>query len=309
MTLVSIITPSFNQAPFLRRTMESVFAQDYEPMEYLVVDGGSADGSLDIIRDYASRLSWWVSEPDRGQADAINKGLARANGEIVAWLNSDDCYVPGAIRSAVRVFQEHPDAVLVYGNMQAMDESDRITNIMTYSQLTLEKLLCFQIIGQPAVFLRRSAVVAAGGLHTDYHLLLDHQLWIRLARLGPMVHVDQIWAAARYHAAAKNRARAGQFGGEALRILDWASREPDLGPVLQRVEKRARASAHRLNARYLLDAGRPQQALRAWSRAFAIHPLTALSRTNLLISALLEITGLHSVRQRILKNRQERLSR
>lgn len=309
MTVVSIITPSFNQAPFLRRTLESVLSQDYQPMEYLVVDGGSVDGSLDIIREYAARLTWWTSEPDAGQADAINKGLTRANGEIVAWLNSDDFYLPGAVRAAVRAFQEHPDAVLIYGNMQAVDESDRITNVMTYSQLTLEQLLCFHIIGQPAVFLRRSAVAAAGGLHIDYHLLLDHQLWIRLAQLGPVVHVDQTWAAARYHASAKNRARAEQFGAEALRILDWAARQPDLAPVLQRVGNRPRASAHRLNARYLLDAGRPQQALRAWSRAFEIHPVTALRRTNLLISALLELTGLHWVRQRILASRQERLSR
>jgi hypothetical protein len=173
----------------------------------------------------------------------------------------------------------------------------------------LEDLLCFQIIGQPAVFLRRSAVAAAGGLQADYHLLLDHQLWIKLARLGPMVHTDQTWAAARYHAGAKNRALAEHFGSEAYRILDWASREPDLAPVLKRVEARAHASAHRLNARYLVDAGQPQAALRAWVQALAIHPATALARTNLLISALLEIMGLRQVRKRILRSRQERLSR
>ena len=307
--LVSIITPSFNQAPYLRRTMESVFAQDHEDLEYLVVDGGSSDGSLEIIKEYTARLAWWVSEPDMGQADAINKGLAHSRGDIVAWLNSDDCYLPGTIASVVRTFQDHPDAVLIYGNMQAVDELDRITNIMTYPQLTLEDLLCFQIIGQPAVFLRRSAVEAVGGLHTDYHLLLDHQLWIKLARLGPIVHADETWAAARYHAGAKNRALAEHFGREAFRILDWASREPDLAPVLRRVEARARASAHRLNARYLVDAGQPQEALRAWVRALAIHPATALARTNLLVSALLELAGLRQVRKRILRSRQERLSR
>jgi hypothetical protein len=309
MMLVSIITPSFEQAPFIRRTLESVFAQDYGHLEYVVVDGGSSDGSLEIIKDNAARLSWWVSEPDKGQADAINKGLARSHGDIVAWLNSDDCYLPGAIASAVRTFQDHPDAVLVYGNMQAVDESDRITNIMTYPQLTLADLLCFQIIGQPAVFLRRTAVEDVGGLDTDYHLLLDHQLWIKLARLGPIVHADQTWAAARYHAGAKNRALAANFGQEAFMILDWASREPDLAPVLRRVEARARASAHRLNARYLVDAGRPQEALRAWAHALAIHPGTAFAKTNLLISALLELAGLRQVRKRILRSRQERLSR
>lgn len=309
MMLVSIITPSFNQAPFLRRTIQSVLAQDYEHQEYLVVDGGSSDGSIEIIQENATRLSWWVSEPDMGQADAINKGLAHSHGDIVGWLNSDDYYLPGTLASVVKTFQDHPDAVLIYGNMQAVDELDRITNIMTYPQLTLEDLLCFQIIGQPAVFLRRTAVAAVGGLDTDYHLLLDHQLWIKLARFGPIFHADQTWAAARYHAGAKNQALAEHFGGEAFRILDWASREPELAPVLGRVEARARASAHRLNARYLVDAGQPQEALRAWMQALAIHPATALARTNLLISALLELAGLRQVRQRILRSRQERLSR
>ena len=309
MMLVSIITPSLNQAPFIRRTMESVFLQDYEHLEYLVVDGGSSDGSLEIIKENAGRLSWWVSEPDAGQADAINKGLAHSRGDIVAWLNSDDCLLPGAIASVVRIFQDHPDAVLVYGNMQAVDESDRITNIMTYPQLTLEDLLCFQIIGQPAVFLQRRAVSEVGGLDTGYHLLLDHQLWIKLARVGPIVHADQTWAAARYHPGAKNRALAGHFGREAFRILDWASRDAGLAPILQRVEARARASAHRLNARYLLDAGRPQEALRAWRQALVTHPGTAFARTNLLVSALLELAGLGQIRKGILRRRQKRLSR
>lgn len=307
--LVSIITPSLNQAPFIRRTMESVFAQDYENLEYLVVDGGSSDGSLEIIKENADRLSWWVSEPDLGQADAINKGLTHSRGEIVAWLNSDDCYLPGAIASVVRIFQDHPEAVLVYGDMQAIDELDHITNIMTYRQLTLEDLLCFQIIGQPAVFLRRRAVSDVGGLDTGYHLLLDHQLWIRLARVGPIIHADRILAAARYHPGAKNRALAEHFGREAFRILDWASRQADLAPVLRRVESRARASAHRLNARYLLDAGRPQEALRAWRQALVMHPGTAFARTNLLVSALLELANLGQIRKRILRRRQERLSR
>lgn len=307
--LVSVITPSFNQAPFLRRTLESVLAQGHEPLECLVVDGGSSDGSLEIIKEYAARLSWWVSEHDMGQADAINKGLAHSRGDIVAWLNSDDCYLPGTIASVVNAFQHHPDAVLIYGNMQAVDELDRITNLMTYRQFTLEDLLCFQVIGQPAVFLRRNAVTAVGGLDPDYHLLLDHQLWIKLARSGPIVHADQTWAAARYHAGAKNRALAEHFGREAFRILDWAAREPDLAPVLRRVEARARASAHRLNARYLVDAGQPRAALRAWMRALAIHPATALARINLLVSGLLELVGLRQVRKRILQSRQERLCR
>lgn len=309
MTLVSIITPSFNQAAFLQQTLNSVLQQDHHDLEYLVVDGGSRDGSVDIIRQSASRLAWWVSEPDSGQADAINKALAHARGEVVAWLNSDDYYLPGTVRAAARVFQVHPDAVLVYGNMLAVDEANRITNKLVYQQVSLEDLMCFRIIGQPAAFIRRSALEAVGGLDTSLHMLLDHQLWIRLATVGRMIYVGETWAAARYHPRAKNRASARDFGREAFRILEWMSKEPSLAPVFPGLRRRARASAHRVDARYLVDGGLPLEALKAWLRALLLHPPTALTRVNLLGSALLQLAGLESIRQRVLRRRQDRLAR
>jgi glycosyltransferase involved in cell wall biosynthesis len=308
MTLVSIITPSFNQSAFLRQAMLSVLEQDYDDLEYLVVDGGSTDGSVEIIAEYADRLAWWVSEKDSGQAEAINKGLAHARGEIVAWLNSDDFYLPGAIAAAVRVLEAHPAAVLVYSNMQAVDDRGRMTNILTYHQRTLEDLLCFDIIGQPAVFMRCSALRAVGGVDASLHALLDHQLWIKLALHGEILHVDATWAAARYHPGAKNWARAPEFGREAFQLLEWESHYTGLGPAFQRVERRARASAHRLDARYLVDGRQPWPALKAWLRAFGIHPPTALARLNLLASALLGLLGLGGVRQFILRRREKRLS-
>lgn len=308
MTLVSIITPSFNQAPFLEQAICSVLQQDHQDLQYLVVDGGSSDGSVDIIKRYADRLTWWVSEPDRGQADAINKGLARAKGDIVAWLNSDDIYLPGAIGAAARAMENHPEAVLVYGDMQAVDEHSELINILKYPQLSLEQLLCFQIIGQPAVFMRRAALDKAGPLDTSLHCLLDHQLWIRLAAHGRILHVNETWAAARFHAGAKNRAHAAQFGPEAFRILDWATHDTLLASALAPVATRARASAHRVDARYLLDSGQPWPALKAWSQALFIHPPTALARWNLAVSALLEITGLGALRTAILRSRKERLA-
>jgi glycosyltransferase involved in cell wall biosynthesis len=294
---------------YLEQTLTSVLGQDYPRIEYLVVDGASNDGSVDIIRKYADRLSWWVSEKDSGQGEAINKGLARASGEIIAWLNSDDYYSPGAISSAVNVFKEIPDVVLVYGDMLAVDETGHTFNVLKYKQLSLEDLLCFQIIGQPAVFFRHEAYEITGGLDTTFHFLLDHHFWIRIAQQGKILHVPQTWAAARYHSQAKNRLKAAEFGREAFRILDWAKTQPDLKDASLGVERRARASAHRVDSRYLLDAGRASSALGAWFRALFIHPPTALARLNILISALLHIAGLSALRNLILRRRERGFSR
>ncbi|MBI5963190.1 MAG: glycosyltransferase [Chloroflexi bacterium] len=305
MTLVSIITPSFNQASYLEQTMLSVLNQDYPRIEYIVIDGASTDNSVEIIRKYADRLTYWVSEKDNGQADAINKGFAHATGDVIAWLNSDDYYLAGAVSSVVKIFEENPDVLLVYGDMLAVDEHGKTFNTLNYKQLTLEDLLCFQIIGQPAVFMRRSALVNLK-LDSTFHFLLDHFLWIQIARRGDIFHIPQTWASARYHAEAKNRAKAAEFGREAFRILENVKRDKNLAPILAHIDRRARASAHRVDARYLLDGGQPAASLSAWMRALIIHPPTALARTNLFISAILNLLGLGNLRKVILKRRGER---
>ena len=308
MTLVTIVTPSYNQADYLEQTIRSVLGQDYPRLEYIVIDGASTDNSVDIIKKHADRLAYWTSEKDSGQAEAINKGLARAKGEILAWLNSDDCYLPGTVSAVVRAFQENPDVVMVYGDMLAVDGNGQTINVLKYKQLSLADLLSFQIIGQPSVFFRRAALERAGWLDTSFHFMLDHHLWIRLAQQGRILHVPQVWSAARYHAGAKNRARAAEFGREAFRVLDWAKRQPGLAETLSGVRRRALASAHRYDARYLLDGGQPASALGAWFRALSLHPPTALRRLNLLVSALLDLTGLSRLRGAVLRRRQRRLS-
>ncbi len=305
MTLVSIITPSFNQASYLEQTIRSVLDQDYADIEYVVIDGGSTDGSVEIIKKYASRLAYWASGKDSGQAEAINKGMAHARGEIVAWINSDDYYLPGTISAAVKVFNENPDLVLIYADMLAVDEHSQIFNAFHYRQLALEDLLSFQIIGQPAVFMRRTAFENTGGLDTTYHYLLDHHLWIRIAAQGRILHVPKTWAAARYHVEAKNRAQAAAFGREAFRILDWAKTDAHLALILSPILRRATASAHRVNARYLLDGGRSAASLAAWTRALFIHPPTALARLNLPGSAFLNLMGLGKLREAVLEKRQK----
>jgi glycosyltransferase involved in cell wall biosynthesis len=196
---VTIITPSFNQAAFLEQTICSVLDQHYPNLEYFVVDGGSTDGIVEIIRKYSDQIAWWVSERDRGQAEAINKGFARATGEIIGWLNSDDIYLPGCIQAAVDVFQTDPGLVMVYGDMLSVDGSGETINLQKFGNWGLKGLMRFQIIGQPAVFMRRSALEKAGFLDINFHFMLDHHLWLRVAQQGSTRHTPQIWAAARYH--------------------------------------------------------------------------------------------------------------
>jgi hypothetical protein len=196
---------------------------------------------------------------------------------------------------------------MIYGDMLAVDEFDRSINILKYRQLSLVDLLCFQIIGQPAVFMRRSAFEKAGWLDTRLHYLLDHQLWIRLAEQGQIFHITETLAAARYHPGAKNLAQPAGFSEEAFRVLDWASKEPNLASALAQAGKRAPASAQRFNARYLLDGGQPGAALKAWFKALVLHPPTALARLNLAGSAILDLIGLRGVRTFILKRRRARL--
>ena len=317
MTLVSIITPSYNQAKYLEQTIRSVLEQDHPRIEYIVMDGASTDGSVEIIRKYAlesgsllpgRKINYWESVRDNGQADAINKGFARATGDIIAWLNSDDYYLPGAVSAAVKVFDENPDVVLVYGNMLAVDENGTTFNTLTYKQLTLEDLLCFQIIGQPAVFMRRSALQKTNGLDPTFHFLLDHLLWIRIAKQGRILHVDQTWSAARYHAEAKNVAKAADFGREAFRILESIAQNKDLAATLLKIDRRAHASAYRVDARYLLDGGLPGKALRAWFRALFIYPPVALKRMNIFVSAVLNLAGLGKLRDLVLQRRKKNLS-
>jgi hypothetical protein len=152
--------------------------------------------------------------------------------------------------------------------------------------------------------MRRSALQKTNGLDPSFHFMLDHDLWIQLAQHGPILHVDQTWAAARYHPEAKNRAKAADFGREAFRILDKVAQDARLAPVLARVRRQAHASAHRVDARYLLDGGRPAAALSAWMQALSTHPPTALARVNLFVSSLLNLLGLGKIREAILQSRE-----
>lgn len=217
--LVSIVTPSFNQAGFLEATIESVLSQDYPHLEYIVVDGGSTDGSREIIKKHESRLSWWTSEKDRGQTDAINKGMAHAKGSILGWLNSDDTYLPGAIASAVQCFRADPGAGVIYGDANYIDEAGRVIGRFPSAQTDLRRLRQGYVhIPQQAAFFRGDLWASLGPLDTSYYFAMDYDLWVRIAGRAPLKHVKQTWANFRLHEAGKTLASDDRCWPEMLRV-------------------------------------------------------------------------------------------
>ena len=309
MTLVSIVTPSFNQAQYLEQTLRSVLEQDHPSIEYIVIDGGSTDGSVDVIKKYEDKLMYWVSEKDSGQAEAINKGLARATGDIVAWVNSDDFYFPGAIASAVKAFETYPEASMVYGDTVAVDENGEAIYFPKYTQWDLQDLLTFNIIGQPAVFMRRDVLLKAGFLDPSFHFLLDHQLWLRMASHAPMVYIPERWAAGRFHESAKNVAQAEKFGQEAFRILDWAETNLLVSPALDGIRNKSRAAALRINGRYLLDAGKAWDAFKSYLKSLSAHPPTALVEWKRIIFAFMSLFGFGFLQKRYNARRKSQAQR
>ena len=254
--LVTVVTPSFNQGEFIAATVESVLAQDYPALEYFVMDAGSTDGTLDILRSYGERIRW-VSAPDNGQADAINQGWRRGAGAIVAWLNADDLYQPGAVRAAIEQLRAHPHASGVYGDCAYIDERGEPIGAHPSAPFDYLRLVRTGMtpIAQPATFLRRAAVEQAGGVDERLHMVLDLDLWLRLGRLGPLVYVPETWAAFREHAGSKTIARQARAAPEVLATFERFFADPTLPPEIRALQAEALSSAQVFAGNALMMGG------------------------------------------------------
>jgi glycosyltransferase involved in cell wall biosynthesis len=207
--LVTVVTPSLNQAAFIEDTIRSVLDQSYPALDYVIVDGGSTDGTLDILRRYEGRLRW-VSEKDRGQTDAVNKGFRMARGQVLGWLNADDLYCPGAIREAARHFIEDSDVMMVYGAADDIDDQGRVLEQYPTEPFDFERLAYRCIICQPAVFMRKALVEYVGYLDAGLQCSMDLDLWIRCGlaqKENPrwkFVYDPRQWAHNRFHLQSKS---------------------------------------------------------------------------------------------------------
>jgi glycosyltransferase involved in cell wall biosynthesis len=216
--VVSVITPSLNAAQFLETTIRSILAQDYPHIEYLVMDGGSTDGTLDILRSYADRLTYFSAKDD-GAADAINKGFAKSRGEILAWLGADDTYLPDAVSKAVKAFDAHPDAAVVYGEgyWTGADEEvlGRYPTVPYDPQMfSRECSIC-----QPAAFIRRDTMEAVGMLNPALRASFDYDLWIRLAKRYRFAHIPDHLANSRMHPQNKTLGQRKTVFTESIALL------------------------------------------------------------------------------------------
>ncbi len=217
---ISIVTPSLNQGQFIEETIRSVLLQGYPDLEYIIIDGSSTDGSVDIIKKYEPWLTYWVSEPDKGQAHAINKGLKMATGEIVAWLNSDDYYEVSVMSKIAKKFTELASMDLIYGNKKRVDNKSAFINLYVPEEFNYSNLLFYNFIPQESCFWKRSLHAELGYLSEDYTYAMDYDLWLRWGVRKKFLHADEVYASQRVHYDSKTTMNIQAGISEFLEILE-----------------------------------------------------------------------------------------
>ena len=274
--LVSIVTASYNSAAYIEKAILSVAAQDYPCIEHFVMDGGSKDGTIEILEKYSERVTW-VSEPDRGQSDALNKGWSRARGEVLGWLDADNVYEPNAVSDAVKLLAEHGQAGMVYAGVRDVDEQDNVVREYMPPDFTLTGFLLFSefnFIPPSSVFMKREALERAGLLDLELHYTMDFDLWIRMGLVTTIVRAPRFWSRFLLRDSSKTGSEMSRFGWDILRVKEKFFRRNDLPREVQRAarEIRARMFEHAAD-RVILDdllEGR-----RLYLRALSAAPLSA----------------------------------
>ena len=272
--LVSIVTPSYNQGAFIEETIHSVLSQDYPRIEYIVVDGGSTDGTLDILRKYEDRLTWF-SEPDRGQSDAINKGFQRSHGEILAWLNSDDIYLPGVVRTAADYLAVHSYVAMVYGDCNMVDEQGQVVGRSIWIEdFDLRRVVeDLDYIYQPATFFRRQAFEGVGMLDIDLHYCMDYDLWIRIGKKYPVRRIPCVLANVRVYPHTKTASGGEDRWQEVFEI----SRRHGGGIFAPRYHHAERAYYYAQSGLRCLRKGKVKEAMNRFDKALESWPAINLS--------------------------------
>jgi glycosyltransferase involved in cell wall biosynthesis len=271
---ISIVTPSYNQAAYIEQTILSVLDQNYENLEYIIIDGGSADDSQSIIRRYEDRLSYWVSEPDRGQPHALNKGFSRATGDIVAYLNSDDLYLPGAFAAVVEYFDKHPESNWICGDTLMFGDPAKADEVIKANvpRSAAQALSWAYKAPQPGMFWRRDLL--AEGFQENWRYCFDHELYVRLLMKGFICeHLPVTLAAYRLHPTSKTVAEGDRFDREFDEIAEIY--EPQLRGSGRRW---CTATRHLRQSWQASESGRKVEAAKNLLRALIVHPESLAGR-------------------------------
>lgn len=263
--LVSVVTPTFNQAAFLRETIESVLSQDYPSIEYQVIDDGSTDDTAAILSEYADRVRTEQQE-NRGQTPTINKGWERSRGEILTWLNSDDTFLPGAVSTAVAYLKEHPEVGIVFGDTLFTDQDgnplERSSKLLDFDYVRFVQL-CHNPIVQPSAFIRRSVIEDIGMLDPFYYYFMDWDFWLRAGINHGISYVPELLSTYRLHAESKTVAQADKAAPELEYMYRKFFARPDLPERIRSIEKEAMVNMLFTSGGYYLKGGNRRAAARA----------------------------------------------
>ncbi|MSP12846.1 MAG: glycosyltransferase [Chloroflexi bacterium] len=245
--LISVVTPSFNQGRFIRETIDSVLTQDYPNIEYWVIDGGSTDETISILREYEDDPRFhWISEPDKGQADAINKGWSRCRGDILSYLNSDDTYLPDVLKKLSQFFIDNPDVDIAYGDALRVAEDGKLIEVMYGAEFDLLRLLRLSYIYQPTVLQRKRVIEEVGPLRTHLHYTMDFDLCLRAIPQFSFKYTRQVCATYRMHSNSKTTTGGSAFAKELALVIDEFLSTPSL-PAEVQVKRRSIQSDWCLN--------------------------------------------------------------
>ena len=268
--LVSVITPSYNKGAYIEETILSIRNQTYPNIEHIVMDGGSTDETIEILRRYEDKLTW-VSEPDGGQADAINKGWKKAKGEILAYLNADDTYLPWAVQTAVDYFRDHPDVGMVYGKSDFIDEKGSKIRDFPTRDFDLAALVRGpNMISQPTMFFRADIIGDVGYLDTSLHMSMDYDHFIKIALRHKVAFIPKLLATYRLCAGTKTTEDPSRFGPDYLYIMDSLYSRTDLPDAVLKVRNEAYGHAHFLTGFYHWRRGQISQARVHFTKALML---------------------------------------
>ncbi len=298
---ISVVTPSLNQGKFIEETIRSVLLQGYPDLEYIIIDGGSTDGSVEIIKKYEPWLTSWVSERDRGQSHAINKGWRRSCGEILAWLNSDDTYNPGALRCAAEALQHNPAAGMVYSDMNYIDASSKVTYRLRSEPYEFHRLLLDNYVTQSTVFVRRRVLDEVGLLNETLHLIMDQELWLRIGRRNAIIYLPGVVLANLrvYPETNSNRLLVARYT-EGLRLLDMIFADQGLPDAVRKLRRKEYGRCYMRLANALVTKERYDEVIPWLTRAVVTYPQQLWHEwflcVRLLAKTLLGTSGVRAVR-------------